>query len=185
ATTIGTGLFYKNFPSKHNLDTGNKRATKYNAWDLFEGLPVIGYENKPAGYNYNYSFSPTNRAYPGYREPGKYASSANFTHKINGANMSRNCKFGTGSARWQKPYTQPSAELRTNDTLLNIISTVDSTGLQRKPRSTKSNARAKVFSNQVPTLPTMTRAVRYVSVGGISNADGIVMRLGMRKRINV
>ena len=69
--------------------------------------------------------------------------------------------------------------------MLNRISTVNSNGLQRTPRSTKTNARSGMYSNQVPTTPTITRAVRYVSSANNRNADGLVVRLGVQKRIRV
>ena len=181
----GTGLFYKNFPNKQNINTGNNNATKYNAWDLAEGLPTTDYASKPFGRNYAYNFSTTNRAYPDLRGRGTYANSSNFTHRLSAPNSSRNSRFSWGSARWQTPYSQSGNDVYTNDAMLNRISTVNSNGLQRTPRSTKTNARSGMYSNQVPTTPTITRAVRYVSSANNRNADGLVVRLGVQKKIRV
>lgn len=184
----GTGLFYKGFPHKINKVTGTKRAQKYNAWDLFEGLPntVDEANGVVPGWNPEYiNHSMANNQFPDYYGRGAYSTDYDFTSKLETSDWWREgCRLGGGSQRWQTAYTQSGNYMYTNNRLLDKISYVDDTGLQRIPRCTKDNADLGCFSTVYPSMPIITYQVRFVSTTGIRNYDGCVIRAGVKKTIN-
>lgn len=184
----GTGFWYKNFPNKVNLSTGNKYANKYSAWDLLESIPSSSYPSTPAGFNIGFYKSPTNNLIPDLYSKGMYASASAFTTRYEFSKPAVDkVKFGGGSDYWRQPFTMNGATTAyTDNTAMSHVSNMnDKYGMQRTPKSTKAgNNISGAVSSAVQLIPTIARQVPYVSSAGIRNNDGMIVRLGLQKRLN-
>lgn len=183
----GTGFFYKNFPNKVDLNSGNTYARRFMDWDLLEGIPAFDYWNNPADWSLGYMRSNTNNLLPDYWGQGRYATSSGWTKRYKFETASNDySKFGYGADTWRKPFSIGGAsETTTTDSLMNIITSVnDPYAMQRTPRSTKWNSIDGAVSNVMPIIPTITREIPYISTTNIRNNDGILVRMGIKKTLN-
>lgn len=184
-TGRGNGVFYKNFPNKYNHRTKNYNATNYDAWNVMEGFPDSTYPG--FGYNIKYIFSFTNHQFIDYNATGKYASEANWTLRFPAPNTSPGVRWSNGGQTWQRGYRQSFTEATTTNKLLDLISYVDpKRPNQRMPHTNIYNTRGGLgYSNQIPTIPVISRLVKFISHTNRRNSDGIIIRLGMIKDIDM
>lgn len=182
----GTGFMYKNFPNKVDIQTGTTYARRYYNWDLLESIPEATYNNAPAAWSIGYLRSPTNNLLPDLWGQGKYANSTTFSHRYEFERSSVDVsRFGYGGDSWRQAFSMGgNTTAYTSDALLNLISYIaDGYGMQRHPFSVKWNSIDGAVSNAVPIIPTITREIPYVSSTGIRNNDGMIVRMGIQKKV--
>lgn len=183
-TEWGTGLWYKNFPHKVDLATGSKAGRRYEKWDLFEGVPTANFSSFTLGWNINYLRSPTNNLLVDLYGRGQYANANNWTTRFvfSTASIDRS-RFGYGSDLWRRPFSMNGAtSTTTTDAMMGKVANMnDKYKMQRTPKQLYTSG---ITSRYAPAYATITREIPYRSSVGILNNDGIIIRMGLRKRVN-
>lgn len=184
----GTGLWYKNFHNKVNLNTGNLSSNRNPSWDLFEAVPLIGQQNGSGSgenkfFNPNYYWGVTNN-FCFYVGNGNDSS---FSTRLSGTGY-------YGGARYSSSQHDPIPSGWSGDTTdayMNSISYIGNDPLQRNPRYTYGNSNLVIggtnyhtFSPVQATVPVTSYINWYYSNTGLYNKDKITFRCGLYKRVN-
>lgn len=186
----GTGLFYKNFPNKINLNTGNYNGHNFHEWTIYEAAPLDDADiySRYGAWSINWMYSKSNTRYPGYWRYGGYyanASDSDFTSYIQNPSPSeRRSGYvlqGLPRVKWWGPWVDYTANLlHAPKWALDMVST--ESGNQRYPKSTRSNSYRGCVSNHLPSIPYF-KGPYIISSSGHVNYDGCLMRLGLYKRL--
>lgn len=186
----GTGLFYKNFPNKRDMNTGSLNGVDYHEWTIFEAAPLSDANicARSGAWSIDWMYSRSNTRYPGYWRYGGYytnTSDADFASVVQNPSPSERrsgyALAGLPGVAWRGPWVDyTSGTLSTPSWALDIVSTVS--GNQRIAKSTRSNSYRGCVSNHLPSIPYM-KGPYIISSSGGTNYDGCLMRLGLAKTL--